>query len=436
MQALHQLERILRSTLAVSLCLSLAACGGPDASRGESWQAVYDTIADTVVVTTIAGSVWGDTAELVADVTIGEFEGSDEYMFGRVRSLAVASDGTIYAFDSHLKTLRMYAPDGTYLATIGREGGGPGEYSRPDGGLGVLPDGRVLLRDPGNTRVSVYAPDGEYIENWRIRGSFNTSRRLYVDTAGNALTLILLDPGAQVTEWEFGLVAYGPDGVPNDTIPAPVWDYEPPELVAQRVDGEDQSTSVSGVPFSPSTGWTYSPLGYMVGGLSTRYAIDLFIAPEQVLRIQRDNWVPARVRPEEREEQERIQTANMRQTEPGWRWSGDPIPDEKPPFRGIFIGERGRIWVRLHQEAYQIETYDTREPERPGEVPEQTWFEPVVFDVFEPDGRYLGVVKAPEGFSRYPGPVARGDTVWAVVRDDLDVPYVVRFHIEHPRAET
>lgn len=418
-----------------ALVLAISACGSSEQPRAAAWQAEYDTIGDTIVVRTVAGSVWGDTAELVADVTIGEFEGRDEYMFGRVRSLAVGPDGSIYVFDSHAMELRKYASDGTYVATFGREGGGPGEYRRPDGGLAALADGRVLLRDPGNTRIGVYSPTGEYIDGWRIRGSFNTSRPLHVDTAGNSHTLILLDPGAEVTEWTFGLVRYTPEGVPSDTIPAPRYDYEPPELVASHVDGDDRSMSVNNVPFAPNVQWTYSPLGYMVGGVSTRYAIDLYVAPNRVLRIERANWDPVPVLEAERAEEEAITTANMRRTEPGWRWNGEPIPATKPPWANFYVGERGRIWVSLHQEAYQIET-DEEPEERPGEIPTRTWVEPVAFDVFEPDGRYLGMVRAPRGFSRYPHPVFRDDTVWATVRDEFEVPYVVRFHIRHPADET
>ncbi|KPK57062.1 MAG: hypothetical protein AMS21_11975, partial [Gemmatimonas sp. SG8_38_2] len=123
-----------------ALTLCLAACGGGERSGGQEWRAVQDTVGDTVVIRTVAGSVWGDTAVLVADVTIGQFDGPDEYMFGSIRSLAAAPDGSIYLFDSHVPALRKYAPDGTYLATFGREGGGPGEYKQPDGGLTVLPD--------------------------------------------------------------------------------------------------------------------------------------------------------------------------------------------------------------------------------------------------------------------------------------------------------
>jgi hypothetical protein len=436
MTALRHGYRVVGSLFLAFSTVPFLACGGSESSGGHDWQAVHDTIGDTIVVRTVAGSVWGDTAELVADVTIGQFEGPDEYMFGRIRSLAAAPDGSIYLFDSHVPALRKFAPDGTYLATFGREGGGPGEYKRPDGGLGVLPDGRVLLRDPGNTRISVYSPEGEYLDGWRIRGSFNTSRRLYIDAAGNSYTMILLDTEADVTEWTFGLVRYSSDGEPGDTLRAPSFDHEPSELVARRVDGDDHSTSVNNVPFTPTASWTHSPLGYMVGGVATRYALDLFITPDRVLRIERANWEPVPVLSEEKAEREAITTANMRQTQPDWRWNGDPIPDTKPPYRGIYIGERGRIWVLLHQQARKIESEEEGEELRPGEAPPQTWWEPVAFDVFEPDGQYLGMVRAPEGFSRSPRPFMRGDTVWAVVRGELEVPYVVRSHVQRPREET
>jgi hypothetical protein len=140
----------------------LAACaGGSGSPEAHEWRAAYDTVGDTLVVRTESGSVWGQDAELVADLTIGQFEGPDEYMFGRVRSLAVAADGSIYAYDEHARELRKYAPDGTYLATFGRQGGGPGEYEDPDGGLAVLPDGRIVLRDPANARFSVFSAEGE-----------------------------------------------------------------------------------------------------------------------------------------------------------------------------------------------------------------------------------------------------------------------------------
>jgi hypothetical protein len=124
-------------------------------------------------------------------------------------------------------------------------------------------------------------------------------------------------------------------------------------------------------------------------------------------------------------------TTILRRTEPGWRWNGLPIPDTKPPYKDFFVDMQWRIWVQLHAEAYLLPE-DAAKP--PPDAPwlrdiTQRWLEPVVYDVFEPDGRYLGMVRAPIGFLPKPPPIARGDTVWAVVLDDMDVPSIVRYRV-------
>jgi hypothetical protein len=48
------------------------------------------------------------------------------------------------------------------------------------------------------------------------------------------------------------------------------------------------------------------------------------------------------------------------------------------------------------------------------------------WDLFDPDGRYLGVVTMPPRFARR---LILGDTIYSVWRDDLDVQYVTRLRI-------
>ena len=429
-----RLTRTLSTPIAVGVVF-LAACGGDADPR---LQVERDTVGDTVIVRTVSGSEWGAPARLEPEVRIGVFEGEDHYMFGDIRSLAVAPDGSIYVMDSQVPALRKYAPDGTYIATFGREGEGPGEYKGPDGGLTVLDDGRVVLRDPRNGRLQVYSSTGEPLATWPIRGNFNTSRPLVVDTAGRIYTLVLLDPEAAVMDWQTGLVAVDTEsGDPVDTIPSPTWDYEPPQLIAQRVSDDGTSTSVNGVPFGPEEEWTFSPLGYMVGGLSTRYAIDLYRPDAPVLRIERIHE-PVRVKGAEKDNAEARTRWNMRRTQPDWTWNGPAIPDEKPPFRDLFVGNDGRIWVLLHQPGERIPDDQVVEadPDDPNPRPANRWREPTVFDVFEPDGTYLGQVRGPTEMTFYPNPVFHGDNVWAVVRDELDVEYLVRFRVSRAQTET
>jgi hypothetical protein len=418
------------SLIVVLLGSMLAACSGSERAETSTWSAVFDTIGDTIVVRS-KGSVWGDTAQLVEDLRIGVLEGADEYMFGDIQSLAVGADGAIYTYDSHLKVLRKHSATGEFIATLGREGEGPGEYNRPDAGLVALADGRILLRDPGNARISVYSADGEYLDGLRIRGGWMSSRPLFHDTAGNVYQWITLNPEDDFSDWSTGLVRYGPDGIAGDTLEVPDYDFEPPQVEA-RSDGERRSFASTPVPFSPDITWAYSPLGYFAVGLSERYAIDLFVTPDQVLRIERGDWAPIPVLPEEHAEQERRITAMMQGIQPGWRWNGPPIPDTKPPYEEFFVGTDGRIWVQLYQEAYKnVAVEEEAEEIRPGYAPPAVWEEPVAFDVFEPHGTYLGMVRAPEGLRMHPTPVARGDTIWAVVVDDMDVEYIARYHVRH-----
>lgn len=413
----------------VGLASTLLACGGAGAGVSNAdgpWRATIDTVGDTVVIRTEGGSVWGDTTELVPELTIGEFEGPDEYLFGQVRSIAVSGAGEIFVLDAQAPIVRAYAPDGSYLRAIGRDGGGPGEYKRPES-LAILPDGRLLVRDPGNARINVYDPTGEPLTSWRLPsgGGFSTSRRMYVDTAGNSYTPILLAAGVDVTEWSFGLARFTSTGEHRDTLPAPTWDFEAREVTARR----EGSSSTTTVPFSPTDEWTFSPFGYFVGGVSTGYRVDLYRAEGPVLRIERA-FEPVPVHTDEKAEREHQIVENFKRNYGSWKWNGPPVPDTKPPYRGIAVDDDGRIWVRVAQRgyAYRSAAEAAGEEERTGR-PQLRYREPVAFDVFDDTGRFLGHLRAPDALQGSPEPIVRGDTLWGVTRDELDVGRVVRFRL-------
>ncbi len=382
--------------------LALAACA-PDArapGSGGAWAAAYDTIGDTVVVRTISGSVREGPWHLVEEMSFGGIDGPEEYVFGRISSLAVGPRGRIFVLDSQAPALRVYDALGRYLATWGAKGSGPGEYARPRA-VAVLPDGRPL-------------------DSWPIRGNFNTSRPLYTDRQDRVYTLLLLDPEADLDHWTFGLVRFAPDGTPDDTIPAPHSRYHEATVEARTKD----SWSQMGVPFSPAESWEFSPLGYFVHFVSTRYAVELLRPGRPVLRIEKAYTPVPVAAAEARAARARIER-DFRRTVPSWKWTGPPVPDHKPPFRRVILDGEGRIWVLLSRPGRERENpaYDPHDPASSA----TEWVEPVSFDVFTPDGAYLGRVDAPEGFSTAPWPVARGDTVWAVVQDELGVPRVARF---------
>ncbi len=268
------------------------------------------------------------------------------------------------------------------------------------------------MRDPGNGRMSIFNSDGDHIGQTRYPGGFNTSRRLYVDTSDVAHSLVLTNYGTAPWDWEFGLVRIDPDRGIIDTLVVPIWDFDKAQITASR---ENNSTAHS-VPFTADDSWTFSPLGYTVGGVSTDYRLDLFRVSEPVLRIERE-WTPVPVKREEAEERRRRSTDNMRRQYSGWQWNGPPIPDTKPPFRGLFVSEEGNVWVLVSQEGKATMTeVEAREEEQRTGRPQLRFTEPAAYDVFAPDGRFLGHVKVPESFRNSPEPIVCGDTVWAVTR--------------------
>lgn len=411
-------------------CAFLAACsGGGSAPAGP--QVTHSLRGDTAVVRTESGSVWGGEATLVPEMSIGELEGDLEYLFGRIVSLDVGPDGTVYVVDRQVPDVRAFSPEGRFLRTVGKPGEGPGEIKSPDGGLAVLSDGRILVRDPGNARIQVYAPSGEALATWSIRGGFNTSSPLFRDRDDNVYTQILVDPEADIRDWVIGLVRIGPDGVPGDTLVPPDAGFEAPELEARREVGENRfNVSRNSVPFSPSEEWTLHPDGYFIHGVGNAYSFTL-LRPGSPLIIERAGEAAPVTHGEKAEEEARM-TRNMRSTQPNWRWNGPPMPDRKPYFGDLHTGRDGRIWLEVPQPGVEGDDPD-HDPADPNSVPDR-WKEPVAFDVFEDDGTYLGRVTTPLSFSRYPTPRFDGDRVWAVTRDELGVQRVVRFRVAQEGA--
>jgi len=419
------------------LLLSLtAACAQSAGARRDAWVAEYDTVGDTLVVRTLSGGEWGPV-QLVSEVSIGELESSrEEYLIGRISGLAVDTAGDIYAYDSQVPALRKYGPDGRFIMTLGREGGGPGEYANSDGGLVILRDGRILLRDPGNARFTIYNPDGTLADEWLGRGGFFTSTPPFADTAGYVYNPVIEDwpegkRPASGDLWRWRMVRYNPDGTPLDTLDLPHYDFERQAIIAEQVTKGGTNRSMNNVPFAPSFQWTMSPLGRFVAGVGDRYAIDQYLPGGKVLRIERD-VEPVPVSSAEKSNAEERAVANMRQTDPSWRWNGPPIPDHKPAFTGMFVGQDARIWVRRPAPSEPIpdDEIETPKPREDGTTfPPQRFREPIVYDVFEADGRYVGQVTAPRGFTGYPQPVARGDFLWGIVQDELGVSTIQRFRI-------
>jgi hypothetical protein len=82
------------------------------------------------------------------------------------------------------------------------------------------------------------------------------------------------------------------------------------------------------------------------------------------------------------------------------------IPSHHPVMDQLVVDDSGRLWVGRQGENGQS-----------------------VYDVFSPDGEFLATATSDIPFLRYFIPVVRGTDFLTIVRDELDVQYVVRGEI-------
>ena len=401
----------------------LAACEADTGPAADGPDVVTETIGDTTVVRTVSGSVWAAEASLVPEISVGEVDGAEEYLFGGISSIAVNDDWDLYVLDGQAQHVRVFDSAGVYAETLGRRGEGPGEFGYAEA-IALLPDGRLVVRDSRNQRISVFGPGPGQTDHWGFdSGNSGSNYPLHTDVHGRTY---LNTRDLSRTDRARHIIVIGPDGTHLDTLPEPSSPLEWPMLTAEHTAEWGTSSSSAFVPFSPVFQWTVHPSGHFVTGLPSEYRINV-PRDDGVLGIER-TATPAPIHDEERTRARERVVLSMRNTDPNWSWTGPPIPGHKPFYQGLLAGRNGRIWVKLVTEGHAVEN-ENHDPENPRSEP-VTWEESLRYDVFEPDGTYLGVVAPPDEFMPFAQPVFDGDHVWAVTRDELGVQRVVRFRIE------
>ena len=410
----------LQSAAAILLMVVVFGCGAaPTGSVMGPWQAEFTTVGDTTVVRTLSGSDWEVVVDLVEELRIGQVEGAEYEMFGVIGGLAVAPSGEILVYESQANEVRRYSEDGSYVGLLGGPGAGPGEYQNV-AGIGIWDDGQIVLSDFGNRRFNVYEPDASFATSWPIRPAIAEARPLHTTVEHGLFLhdLHLLGDGAS---WSEVLVRLDKNGVPIDTLVVPFADYRPPAIEVKT----ERSSVGMALPFSPIPAWSITSAGNLVAMHGNRYAIDILRTDGSILRIERTvAFVP--VTASERAAEEVRITAFFRRFVDGWTWDGPAMPVNKPPVKWVHTGSDGTIWVQVAQVGSPVAQAGS------GSKGANVVREPVVFDVFESDGRFLGEVRAPEGFQTQPYPIFQRDAIVAVVEDENEVSFVARFRIGSP----
>jgi len=106
------------------------------------------------------------------ELSIGEVEGDENYMFGQNIFFNTDEDGNFYVSDLATHRILKYNANGKYLLTIGREGQGPGEFGSFSF-IGFDKDNNIYINDAQNNRISFFDKEGKYLRQIRMTERFS-----------------------------------------------------------------------------------------------------------------------------------------------------------------------------------------------------------------------------------------------------------------------
>ncbi len=147
-------------------------------------------------------------------------------MFEQAHGLRVAPDGTVWTTDNKNNRLRQFSPEGKLLRTI--EAG----FLAPDD-LVFASTGEIVVADAGNARIVKLSREGSVIASWGRKGkgpgefsaahglAIDKRDRIYVADRGNQRVQVFDFGGKFLAEWTgfgnpFGLLVVGAELLVSD----------------------------------------------------------------------------------------------------------------------------------------------------------------------------------------------------------------------------
>lgn len=387
-------------------------CGGGTAPVAAT---VHDSAGITIVEN--SGAIWKEGEEWrVADqpqIDIGVLEGEPEYQFYQVRQALRLEDGRIVVANVGTSELRFYGEDGRHLMSVGRQGGGPGEFE----GLSLLkpfPGDSLLTYDMRQSRVTIWDKNGVLGRSYRITPVgeivFMSGQGVFGDG-----TLLVKAPlffrrgisdGARRDDEEYQ--SFSTTGSFVDTVGVFLG---PDQFIESQITANQAFVSVTSPPFGRH------PVAAVHGdrfyyGSADSYEIQCYTQDGTLTRIIRRDMAPRPVTPDdlqrliERDLGE-IEDANDRR-DARERYDKMPVAETMPAYEGLNVDDLGNLWVR----DYELDLDRS-----------STW------TVFDASGQILGAVRMPAGFAvMHIG----ADFVLGVWHDDLDVEHVRLYELIKP----
>jgi hypothetical protein len=283
---------------------------------------------------------------------------------------------------------------------LGGPGDGPGEF-RSASGIVLAADGRLYVT---SRRYTAFNPDGSLAGTWQRVGGGGSP---VVANDGVIYESILLGSAQDLLSRRrerlfVGVVVEGDAMQPLDTIRRPV------EMVNGWFGSTGNLRGLVPVPFSASRHDHVDPRGGFWTGVTDTLRFVLLSGEADTLRMVERSATPRGVT--SAEGAAAIEHLRRQFAEGVLEADPNDVPAHMPLWSSFFVDHTGRLWVERYVPPDEIVAGGARQ-----------------WEIYDPDGRYLGVVHLP--IMNRPTPAVRGNRIAGVVRDALDVEYVVVFEL-------
>jgi hypothetical protein len=404
--------------MCVALLLPLAL-GCTSGEAAPQWAGSVTDSAGVAIVNNTTDELWSDDTRwtVTEELKIGSAEDEPDYQFVQVAGIAVGADGRIYVMDQGAQQLRVFTADGTFDGAMGGPGGGPGEFGAGAGPVLLAPGDTLLVPDLQQQRVNRYAPDGTSLGSYSMILTDGIPLRWDATPSGTIVNQLRpLDLPNQPASDGMDLIAVrGFDGSVQDTL--------------MRVPSGKTISFAGGAPeitfFTAEPVWALTPETGVLFGVNDEYRIGMYGPDGALTRIITKPFEPMPVSEDDQsvllDAMERLWTeAGVPPQAIGQLRSAIKFADNFPAYLQFLSGPQNTVWVQdiLAPSALSADAQEFFNPQQDLGSSE--------FDVFDAEGRYLGMVTMPDRFT----PMRFiDDMVYGVWRDELDVQYVVRLRI-------
>ncbi|MBX3132575.1 MAG: hypothetical protein KF689_04175 [Gemmatimonadaceae bacterium] len=326
--------------LALALPLLSIACGGETASTSSI---VVDTLPGGIPRTMSSAPLepgrW--SLELVREIQ-PDADAPGELM--RPQSLALADDGSVIVAESRPSQINFYAPDGSFVRTIGREGAGPGEFQAAF--IAVRGD-TLVVQDPSNARLTLI--------DWRKGSTLATQHStccywaaVGTDQDGRAWLRMMAPLPDSTRPYGQGYIRQPLSGGAADTA----FVYERAGLPKANywvLRVGNQTRMSMPVPLSPQAHYLIEPRGYVLSGWSAEYSLRVSRNGRDTVAVYGRQWTPGSVTSAERDRL--YEEAVARVASSGERWDAATIrnsfdkaaiPSARPAYEFLHSDEAGR----------------------------------------------------------------------------------------------